>query len=289
VEEVEGYNKKTKLLQTTGTVGQSVTSTSLNPQTKSDFIERPIESLLKPKKFMEPGYAKIETNYGSLNVELDAKYSPKAVYNFVKLAQDSYYEGVVFHRNIKNFMIQGGDPTGTGEGGKSAFGKPFADETNTPLKHDSRGILSMANRGKNTNTSQFFITYRRAPHLDGKHTVFGRVVGGMQVLDSLERAPVDNNDRPIKDIKIISITVLVDPFIGGLYGQAERQVQEVTPEDNTPWLKKSSQSAGAVGKYLNNAQASKSGGNVARGTANASDKKKVRATTSISKSNFAGW
>jgi peptidyl-prolyl cis-trans isomerase-like protein 2 len=110
----------------------------------------------------------------------------------------------------------------------------------------------------------------------------------MQVLDSLERVPVDDNERPIEDIKIIAITVLVDPFAEGLYGQAEGQVQEVAPEDNTPWLKRSSQSAGAVGKYLNTAKTSTSGGNVASGIANASDKK-VRATTSISKSNFAGW
>lgn len=286
----DNYNKKTKLLQTSGRVGQSLTSTSIDPKTKSDFVDRPIESLLRQKKFLEPGYARIETNYGSLNVELDAKYSPKAVYNFVKLAQDGYYDGVVFHRNIKNFMIQGGDPSGTGEGGKSAFGKPFADETNTPLKHDARGVLSMANRGKNTNTSQFFITYRRAPHLDGKHTVFGRVVGGMQVLETLERVPVDASDRPMKSVKIETIKVLVDPFAQGLHGKDPQESQKIDPKDDTPWLKKGGPSAGSVGKYLSSsAAAASSKPSVASSIVASAADTKPRAKTSISKSSFSGW
>jgi len=110
--------------------------------------------MLKPKRVKVKGYARIATNLGNLNVELSPEFAPKAVYNFVKLAQQGYYNGVSFHRNIRNFMIQGGDPTGTGRGGTSYWRKNFNDELEGPLKHDTRGVLSMANKGKNTNSSQ---------------------------------------------------------------------------------------------------------------------------------------
>ncbi|KAJ1845246.1 cyclophilin peptidyl-prolyl cis-trans isomerase Cyp8 [Coemansia sp. RSA 2703] len=110
-------------------------------------------------------------------------------------------------------MIQGGDPTGTGRGGRSYWGRDFADEISKKLKHSARGVLSMANRGPGTNGSQFFILYRATGSLDGKHTVFGRVVGGLSVLDKMEAVATDDSDRPVTDIVIEDVTVFVDPFV----------------------------------------------------------------------------
>ena len=131
--------------------------------------------------------ATISTDQGDIVMELFADKAPMTVNNFVFLAREGYYDGVTFHRVIKGFMAQGGDPSGSGSGGP---GYRFGDEFHPALKHDQPGILSMANSGPGTNGSQFFITYRDTPHLDGKHTVFGRVVEGMDVLDAIpERDP----------------------------------------------------------------------------------------------------
>lgn len=128
--------------------------------------------------------ATIETDRGTIEVELYAQYAPKTVNNFVFLAKDGFYDGILFHRVIANFMVQGGDPTGTGRGGP---GYKFEDETRgNPLKHET-GVLSMANAGPNTNGSQFFITHGPQPHLDGKHTVFGKVVKGQDVVNAIRQ------------------------------------------------------------------------------------------------------
>ena len=116
------------------------------------------------------------------------------------------------HRLIKNFMVQMGDPTGTGGGGESAWGKPFKDEISNKLRHEGRGVLSMANSGPHTNGSQFFITLKSASHLDGKHAVFGRVVGGMDVLARLEALPTDKDDRPKQPVTLNGGSVFVNPF-----------------------------------------------------------------------------
>jgi cyclophilin family peptidyl-prolyl cis-trans isomerase len=131
--------------------------------------------------------ATIATERGDIVVELYADKAPATVNNFVFLARDGYYDGVTFHRVIANFMAQTGDPTGTGRGGP---GYKFADEFDPSLRHDGPGVLSMANAGPGTNGSQFFITHKATPHLDGKHAVFGRVVEGMDVVYSIpERDP----------------------------------------------------------------------------------------------------
>ncbi len=131
--------------------------------------------------------ATIATERGDIVVELYADKVPATVNNFVFLARDGYYDGVTFHRVIANFMAQTGDPTGTGRGGP---GYKFSDEFEPSLRHDGPGVLSMANAGPNTNGSQFFITHKATPHLDGKHAVFGRVVEGMDVVYSIpERDP----------------------------------------------------------------------------------------------------
>jgi peptidyl-prolyl cis-trans isomerase B (cyclophilin B) len=131
--------------------------------------------------------ATIETNRGVIGLKLFASQAPRTVNNFVCLAQDGYYDGVKFHRVIKDFMIQGGDPTGTGRGGP---GYSFKDEFDPKLKHDKPGVLSMANAGPNTNGSQFFITHVATPHLDGKHSVFGQVVKGQDVVNAIQQGDV---------------------------------------------------------------------------------------------------
>jgi peptidyl-prolyl cis-trans isomerase B (cyclophilin B) len=132
----------------------------------------------------KPYRATLTTDRGDVVVDLFPEHAPKTVNNFVFLAREGFYDGVTFHRVIANFMIQGGDPTGTGRGGP---GYKFEDETRgNPLRHE-RGVLSMANAGPNTNGSQFFITHAPQPHLDGKHTVFGRVTQGMDVVDAIRQ------------------------------------------------------------------------------------------------------
>jgi peptidyl-prolyl cis-trans isomerase B (cyclophilin B) len=142
--------------------------------------------------------AVLHTNHGAIELELHDEDAPKTVENFRKLAGDGFYDGVVFHRVIPDFMIQGGDPTGTGSGGP---GYTFEDEINDYKVE--RGALAMANAGPNTNGSQFFVvTTDKAPWLDGKHTVFGRVTSGMEVADAISELPTDANDRPREDVVI---------------------------------------------------------------------------------------
>jgi peptidyl-prolyl cis-trans isomerase B (cyclophilin B) len=142
--------------------------------------------------------ATMHTNHGAIELELFDEDAPKTVENFRKLAADGFYDGVIFHRVIRDFMIQGGDPTGTGTGGP---GYQFEDEIND--HRIVRGALAMANAGPNTNGSQFFIvTTPEAPWLDGKHTVFGRVAGGMETVDAIEGQPTDARDRPIESCSI---------------------------------------------------------------------------------------
>ena len=144
-----------------------------------------------PAMSIDPAHkyqATISTDLGDIVVELFADKAPVTVNNFVFLARDGYYDGVTFHRVIHGFMAQGGDPTGSGRGGP---GYTFADEFHPSLRHDEPGILSMANAGPGTNGSQFFITYTATPHLDGRHSVFGRVVQGMDVVEAIpERDPM---------------------------------------------------------------------------------------------------
>src|SRR5947199_10748713 len=147
------------------------------------------------------------TNRGAIAIELFDDDAPKTVENFVKLSRDGFYDGVIFHRVIPDFMIQGGDPTGTGMGGP---GYTFEDEFN---EHEvERGALAMANAGPNTNGSQFFIvTTEAAPWLDGKHTVFGKVTEGMEVVDEISEVPRDSRDKPRDDVVIEGVSVPADP------------------------------------------------------------------------------
>jgi peptidyl-prolyl cis-trans isomerase B (cyclophilin B) len=151
--------------------------------------------------------ATLRTNHGAIELELYPDEAPKTVENFVKLARDAFYDGLIFHRVIPDFMIQGGDPTGTGRGGP---GYQFEDEFN---EHKvDRGALAMANAGPNTNGSQFFIvTADACPWLDGKHTVFGRVTSGMDVVDTISTLPSDSGDKPREDAIIEHVEISADP------------------------------------------------------------------------------
>lgn len=162
--------------------------------------------------FMMPKHpvVQIETNLGTITIALKPEIAPKAVENFLRLAQKNYYDGIIFHRVIKNFMIQGGDPTGTGRGGESIYGKPFEDEISPTAKFDHQGILAMANAGPKTNGSQFFITTASTPWLNGKHTIFGEVTEGYDVVKKIENTPANAQDRPLNPPKILKITIMND-------------------------------------------------------------------------------
>lgn len=267
---------------TTGLAAASLTSTGVTPHTSAALaLQTDEEYLLKTRRVKSKGYITLTTTVGQLTIELYPEFAPRAVWNFIRLTQKGYYTRMPFHRNIRNFMIQCGDPTGTGRGGESIWGKPFQDELEGPLKHDARGVISMANKGKNTNSSQFFMLYRPAPHLDRKHTIFGRVVDEEGVLKLLEETPVDSNDRPKEKIEIVEAKVLVDPFeefmrdrekreSDGKMKADERREQQGrrggADDEKTTWTGKRIRNdgsveggGGAVGKYLSLNKASRAG------------------------------
>ncbi|HII71865.1 TPA: peptidylprolyl isomerase [Candidatus Woesearchaeota archaeon] len=153
---------------------------------------------------MKNRIAVIETNYGTMELELFEDKAPLTTGNFIKLAEKGYYDGIIFHRVIKDFMIQGGDPQGTGGGGP---GYTIKDEFGPGLKHSSAGILSMANAGPNTGGSQFFITLAPTPWLDGKHAIFGKVVKGMDVLKTIGSVKTGPGDRPLEKVVMQKVTI----------------------------------------------------------------------------------
>ena len=143
-----------------------------------------------------------ETSVGDFVVELYHQHAPATCKNFRELARTGYYDKTIFHRVIRGFMVQGGDPTGTGRGGSSIYGGKFRDEITRELKHVGAGVLSMANSGPNTNASQFFVTLAPTPWLDGKHTVFGRIAAGMGTIKKFGMVQTDGNDRPVNKITV---------------------------------------------------------------------------------------
>lgn len=148
-----------------------------------------------------------ETTQGDIELQMYEDKAPKTVENFVTHVENGYYDGLIFHRVIKNFMIQGGDPTGTGRGGESIWGAPFEDEFYPNLVFDRAGLLAMANSGPNTNGSQFFITTAPTPWLNGGHTIFGEVIDGYDALRKIENARTGRGDKPVVDQKIIRATI----------------------------------------------------------------------------------
>uniref|UniRef100_A0A674N1X5 RING-type E3 ubiquitin-protein ligase PPIL2 n=1 Tax=Takifugu rubripes TaxID=31033 RepID=A0A674N1X5_TAKRU len=246
----------------TGRVCASFTSTAMTPITvhEADAIA---DDTVRYQYVKKKGYVRLHTNKGDLNIELHCDKVPKAGENFIGLCKKGYYDGTVFHRSIRNFMIQGGDPTGTGTGGESFWGKPFKDEFRPNLSHSGRGVLSMANSGPNTNKSQFFITFRSCPYLDRKHTIFGRVVGGFEALTAMEN--VESNpktDKPKSEIKILSTSVFVDPYEEAdaqITAEREKELrkQQEEKEQTSVALKKAKEEQApktfkaGIGKYIN--------------------------------------
>ncbi|CAM9578211.1 unnamed protein product [Ascophyllum nodosum] len=170
----------------------------------------------------EPTHVHFQTSVGSFTVELYYNHAPRTCHNLRELAKRGYYDNTIFHRVIKDFMVQGGDPTGTGRGGESCYGGKFEDEIRRDLKHTGAGVVSMANAGPNTNapvepaasvhhplSAQFFITLGPTPWLDGKHTIFGRVSAGMKVVRRMGMVAVNTEDKPQQDIRILHAKPLV--------------------------------------------------------------------------------
>lgn len=158
----------------------------------------------------------LHTSRGDIKIEVFCDLVPKGCENFLALCASGAYDGALFHRNIKDFMVQVGIPNASGvvKKGVSIWGGKFEDEIVDSLRHNRRGIVSWANSGPDTNGSQFFITYKRHEHLDGKFTIFGKVIDGMDVLDEIEGAKTGEKDRPLEDIKITTVTIHANPLAG---------------------------------------------------------------------------
>jgi len=171
-------------------------------------------ALMTDEKLLQAGAVKddetvaiIHTNYGDITLRFFPEAAPKTVENFVGLAKKDYYDGVIFHRIIDGFMIQGGDPTGTGRGGESFFGKNFADEFSDTAKNNI-GSISMANAGPGTNGSQFFINTANNNFLDNKHSVFGEVISGMNIVNAISKVDTNGADKPLKDVVMKDVEIL---------------------------------------------------------------------------------
>jgi len=154
-----------------------------------------------------PSFVDMITSMGEVQIELYWDHAPRTCRNFAELCRRGYYNSTIFHRIIRGFMIQGGDPTGTGRGGASIYGKNFKDEIHPELKHTGAGILAMANSGPDTNGSQFYITAGPCQWLDGKHAIFGRIRSGMHIVKRMSEVETDANDRPVDDLRILSTHV----------------------------------------------------------------------------------
>lgn len=211
--------RKTHDRYTSGEVAESFTSTAtplrtqneLRKQTEEEDIQDLYDAVRKKKL---KGYVRLVTSEGMLNLELHCDIVPRTTDNFLRLCEKDYYDNTTFHRLIRNFMMQGGDPDGTGRGGESAFegGRAFKDEFDSRLVHQGPGVVSMANNGKNTNRSQFFVSLKSCQHLDNKHSVFGRVVGGLKLLEVFNNWETEEKDKPKKEIKLIRTEVFKNPF-----------------------------------------------------------------------------
>ncbi|KAL7051001.1 hypothetical protein ACKWTF_004290 [Chironomus riparius] len=224
-DEIKRPDKFNAAYYSTGRVAASFTSTVMEPTSRND-ADVLADDVVRYERVKKKGYVRLNTNFGPLNIELFCNDVPKTCENFLKHCKNGYFNGTKFHRSIRNFMIQGGDPTSkhgkAGKGGTSIWNNKFEDEFKPGLSHNFRGIVSMANSGPNTNGSQFFITYRSCKHLDGKHVIFGKLVGGGESLNDMEKVEVDKFDYPIEDIIIQSCTVFVDP-----YEEVDQELEEL--------------------------------------------------------------
>ena len=188
----------------TDTVKSTTTTTQTQTPQKDTIMEETKSAGKEDSKSSDGNFVNMETSMGMIKIKLFTKEAPITTANFKKLVNEGFYNGIIFHRVIDGFMIQGGDPTGTGTGGSKVT---IQDEFGPGLKHTKAGMLSMANRGPNTGTSQFFITLAATPWLDGKHAIFGEVVGGMDVVNKIGKTKTGPGDKPLTEVKIIKATV----------------------------------------------------------------------------------
>jgi len=260
VEKVRIADKLNAAHYSQGKVSAGFTSTTLDPATNNESAVLEDDEV-KYSRVTKNGFVRINTNHGPLNLELFCKIAPKACENFIVHCKNNYYDKSKFHRSIKHFMLQGGAPANTGKDGESIWGKPFKDEINGSLKHDARGVLSMANKGSDTNQSQFFITYRPATHLNGKHTIFGKLVGGATTLSTIEQIKTNDKDVPLEPVIFESAEVFVDPFAeaeGEIAKERAALDGKVEPKISAPQLKSDGSSkfpkpkvhGSGVGKYI---------------------------------------
>lgn len=178
------------------------------PATETPRTETTPVNESKPAQ-SENEIAVMETTMGTIKLKFFADAAPKAVENFKSLAKKGYYNGITFHRVIDKFMIQGGDPTGTGRNGQSIWGKPFEDEFSPKIRFDRKGLFAMANAGPATNGSQFFITLVPTPHLNDRHTIFGEVVEGMDIVDKIGKVAVGAGDKPTSPVTMTKVSIVV--------------------------------------------------------------------------------
>ncbi|CAE8719029.1 unnamed protein product [Polarella glacialis] len=267
-QDAEAYkNRKLNDRYSGNEVSASFTSTSENLRTENTMRKLTEEEELQDlydtvRKNKAKGYVRFITTGGMLNIELHTDIVPRTTDNFLRLCERNYYDNTIFHRLIKNFMLQGGDPTGTGKGGQSGFegGRAFKDEYDSRLMHQGPGVVSMANNGKNTNRSQFFVSLKSCQHLDMKHSVFGRVVGGLQLLEVLNGWETDSKDKPTKEIRLIRTEVFKNPFKEALAEAAKPKDEKVIDPVATwfsnrrdPMVEHKNRTSGTVGKYLEEA------------------------------------
>ena len=218
-------------LESTGAMASGLTSTVMAPVTKNPRKLVRVDRCPKKK-----GYVRLHTTLGHLNVELHCDLVPRTCENFIGLCEIGYFDDTIFHRSIRDFMIQGGDPTGTGKGGESIYGPTFRDELDSRLTHSTRGVLSMANSGQHTNGSQFFILFKAASHLDQKHTVFGKLVGGTETLSAMEAVQTDDEDRPVEDIRILRVSVFCNPYREMIEEEKEAATKLPTEDPKGSWF-----------------------------------------------------
>ncbi len=188
----------------------AVSGATLSCNLISEAVEDALDKASRPSPPPEaalPSRVTLETSRGTIDLLLYPDRAPRTVENFLGLVEKGYYDGIIFHRVIPGFMIQGGDPTGTGRGGSSIWGKPFEDEFHPDLRFDRPGLLAMANSGPNSNGSQFFITVAATPWLNNRHTIFGEVTGGYEVVEAIVNSPAGDGNRPREEQKILKAAV----------------------------------------------------------------------------------
>jgi peptidylprolyl isomerase len=190
-----------------GVVSMAVLTLALSGCAGSTALRKGAKTEQLTGEKIEENVVILQTSQGDISIKPMSETAPKACENFIGLVKKGYYDGIIFHRVIKGFMIQGGDPTGTGRGGSSLWSRPFEDEVDEEITFDRKGLIAMANAGPDSNGSQFFITTGSAPWLNMKHTIFGEIISGYDVVEKIENTAVDPRDRPIKQQIIIKAYV----------------------------------------------------------------------------------